>query len=341
MPDTALAVSSCTDSIRVAISRVESAVLSARLFTCSATTAKALPCSPAWDAMMAAFSESRLVCSAMPSITFTISPIDSDRLARLVMVFWSASNWLLISRMPVMVSPTAFMPSSASWAVFSESSWLWEAFCSTCCTEVFSSCTEAVVLSVASFRISTLRATSLMLWVISTTELEVISIDSDRLSMLPAISPTAMSICMMELEVSLAESASRSAFLFTLRIEPVTLSIDSPASRTASSWRWASRIMAWLASSRPSVTVRTEPVFSCTSPIRVRSPWAMPLNAPASFPSSSRLSTCTEIRRSPLAIASALSASSPSGAEMWRWSRLPSSSATRAAATAVPRASST
>ncbi len=54
-----------TTFTRWAISRVERLVFSARLRTSLATTAKALPLSPAWLAMMAALSASRLVWSAI------------------------------------------------------------------------------------------------------------------------------------------------------------------------------------------------------------------------------------------------------------------------------------
>ncbi|MNF06099.1 hypothetical protein D3C80_2059780 [compost metagenome] len=52
-----------------------------RVRTSSATTAKPRPCSPARAASMAAFSASRLVCSAMPWISPMTLPIRSDSFA--------------------------------------------------------------------------------------------------------------------------------------------------------------------------------------------------------------------------------------------------------------------
>ncbi len=68
--------------INSAISRAEAADRSASLRTSSATTAKPRPCSPARAASMAAFSASRLVCSAMPEITWVISPICVESCSR-------------------------------------------------------------------------------------------------------------------------------------------------------------------------------------------------------------------------------------------------------------------
>ncbi|MNH11546.1 hypothetical protein D3C79_710620 [compost metagenome] len=63
---TARAVVCCSVSMVDWISWVESWVRRDNTRTSSATTAKPRPCSPARAASMAAFSASRLVCSAMP-----------------------------------------------------------------------------------------------------------------------------------------------------------------------------------------------------------------------------------------------------------------------------------
>ena len=57
------------------ISTVDVAVLAARLRTSSATTANPLPASPALADSIAAFSPSKLVCFAMPSIKVKTSSV--------------------------------------------------------------------------------------------------------------------------------------------------------------------------------------------------------------------------------------------------------------------------
>src|SRR3546814_2572511 len=57
------------------IHSVAAVVSFARSFTSSATTAKPRPAEPARAASIAAFRANRLVCSAMPVITETTSPI--------------------------------------------------------------------------------------------------------------------------------------------------------------------------------------------------------------------------------------------------------------------------
>ena len=59
------------------ISLVLSCVLMARFLTSSATTANPLPDSPALAASIAALSESKLVCSAIPLMTEVNPSIDT------------------------------------------------------------------------------------------------------------------------------------------------------------------------------------------------------------------------------------------------------------------------
>ena len=84
MLSTALRASFWMLPISSEISLVDCADFSASLRTSSATTANPRPCSPARAASMAAFKASRLVCSARSSITSTILPMLSARVAERV-----------------------------------------------------------------------------------------------------------------------------------------------------------------------------------------------------------------------------------------------------------------
>src|SRR4051812_4772843 len=75
---TAPAVSAWMASTRWEMSSVARAVSCASSLTSLATTAKPLPASPARAASMVAFSASRLVCSAMPLISFTTVAISCE-----------------------------------------------------------------------------------------------------------------------------------------------------------------------------------------------------------------------------------------------------------------------
>ena len=90
-------------SIIAVISWVDWVVRAASPRTSSATTAKPRPASPARAASMAAFNASRLVCSAIPLITWMIEWISSDDWPRAVML---VEDWLTTSAMRLIPSTT-------------------------------------------------------------------------------------------------------------------------------------------------------------------------------------------------------------------------------------------
>ncbi|MNS86378.1 hypothetical protein D3C72_1202800 [compost metagenome] len=101
MTSTAASELPCRRSIMSWICAVDCWVRWASRRTSSATTAKPRPCSPARAASMAAFSASRLVCSAMARITSSTLPI-----------------WVL-SRARLWITSTAWPMVSDNWSIWS------------------------------------------------------------------------------------------------------------------------------------------------------------------------------------------------------------------------------
>ena len=124
------------------ISAVALVVLSASLRTSSATTANPLPCSFALAASIAAFSASRFVCSAILSITDTISPICSELLPRVSITVAADLTDVAIFCIPCTVASTTFPPLSAVSLAFLENFAISPTFLAT-------STTEALISSIA------------------------------------------------------------------------------------------------------------------------------------------------------------------------------------------------
>ena len=120
----------CTALMRSLMDRVLAPARSASSLISSATTAKPLPCSPAWAAMMAAFSARRFVCSATSSMTPTMAPIWPIFSPRLWMTARASSELSLMRKISSVVFRMASAPFSASSATSSESravrsAWRW------------------------------------------------------------------------------------------------------------------------------------------------------------------------------------------------------------------------
>ena len=109
-------------AIRVPISLVASAVWLASVFTSDATTANPLPASPARAASMVALSASRLVCSAMPVMTLTTSPISTLALPSSTMRWLascaSVSAWVATWCASLALAATAWMLAPISALLF-------------------------------------------------------------------------------------------------------------------------------------------------------------------------------------------------------------------------------
>ena len=95
---------------------------SARPRTSSATTAKPLPASPARAASIAAFSASRLVCSAIVVIVSTMPPILRERAEKSSIAASTAALESAIRRMLSVASSAVRAPSAAALRALSAAS---------------------------------------------------------------------------------------------------------------------------------------------------------------------------------------------------------------------------
>ena len=88
-----LSTASIVVSIRFVVLPAALADSSARFFTCSATTAKPLPASPALAASIAAFNDNKFVCEAISSISLIIVLICSEHV--LISLIASFNSFIL------------------------------------------------------------------------------------------------------------------------------------------------------------------------------------------------------------------------------------------------------
>ena len=275
---TALLDSSCTAPISPSISFVLEAVRWASVFTWFATTAKALPCSPAWAAMIAAFSDSRFVSSLIDPITFTISPISPIRSARRSSTSFARLVCARMTSMPSMVEATAWEPASApsltcsvstdASRTWSPTSWIARSICTIAaadssaipCTESALSATcrmlaliswiDDVEASTDSFSEAALRATSSIELCISRIEDDASSVERERLS---------TSALMLRIEVlMLARRDAVSSTASSVALRPASTSCIAASTRSGSAWSRSTT--AW--TSRESARWRAQSAFS-------------------------------------------------------------------------------
>ena len=95
------------------IDLVDRAICDASSRIWSATTANALPCSPAWEAMIEALSDSRLVRPATSEMKSTTWSMSSERRPSAAIRWWASATAARSVSMPCTVSSTTSPERSA------------------------------------------------------------------------------------------------------------------------------------------------------------------------------------------------------------------------------------
>ena len=214
------------------ISLVASTERSASLRTSSATTANPRPASPARAASMAALRASRLVWSAISSMTSRILPISCERRPRLVMtrvVFSIVSEIVFI---PWTVVATASSPRRASSDALVEMRSASSAILATSLTAAAISVTRWLAFWAAVVSVSAFLATPSMDVAISSIVLEVSVTVPARFSRFLAIWSIDTVICSMVAEASFTVPARVELDLATCSMEAPICVIEEEVSST-------------------------------------------------------------------------------------------------------------